>query len=83
MQLLEDTVPLSASGNPPEDKDGKPQRQVWYLTPNKNEVASYLAAQCVRVGMKVLLFVQNTRDVGKIAERHQRARCERTFQLFH
>ena len=67
LRLLEGAVPLSASGNPPEGKDGKPQRQVWYLTPNKNEVASHLAAQCALVGMKVLLFVQNTRDVGKIA----------------
>jgi hypothetical protein len=67
LRLLEDAIPLSASGNPPEDKAGKPRRQVWYLTPNKNEVASHLAAQCVRIGMKVLLFVQNTRDVGAIA----------------
>jgi superfamily II DNA/RNA helicase len=67
LRLLDDAVPLSASGNPPKDKAGRPQRQVWYLTPNKNDVASHLAAQCVRIGIKVLLFVQNTRDVGAIA----------------
>jgi hypothetical protein len=67
LRLLDDTVPLSASGNPAQDKAGKPQRQVWYLTPNKNVVASHLAAQCARIGMKVLLFVQSTRDVGAIA----------------
>ena len=52
------------------------RRQEWYLTPNKNAVASHLAAQCVRIGMKVILFVQNTRDVGAIAKDINTLACE-------
>jgi len=54
LPLLEKDVPLAANGN-------------WFLTTNKNTVAAHLAAQCVRLGLKVLLFVQNTGHVVPIA----------------
>jgi len=46
-------------------KNGVP---TWYATPNKNEVASHIAAQCVRLGLKVLLFSQSPRDTNAIAK---------------
>lgn len=59
-KLLNNKVPLSAAvsaGNNP----------TWYPTPNKNTVASHLASQCVRIGLKVLLFSQSPRDTTVIA----------------
>jgi replicative superfamily II helicase len=61
LPLIGQRVPLTAARS----RFGTP---TWYPTPNKNEVASQLAADCVRAGLKVLLFVQNTRDASKIAK---------------
>lgn len=61
LRLLDQSVPLSVTRSP--------DKRRWYLTPNKNEVAARLAAQCVRLGMKVLLFGQDTRFVSSIAKR--------------
>ena len=61
LQLLEQNVPLRATVS----KNGVP---TWYATPNKNEVASHIAAQCVRLGLKVLLFSQSPRDTNAIAK---------------
>lgn len=60
LALLDEQVPLSAALSP--------NKRHWYLTPNKNEVAAHLAAQCVRLGLKVLLFAQDTRFVTSIAK---------------
>lgn len=60
LRLLEGPVPLSAALSP--------NKRRWYLTPNKNEVAAHLAAQCVRLGLKVLLFAQDIRFVSSIAK---------------
>ncbi len=60
LPLLDSPVPLSVSR--------RNDKRRWYLTPNKNEVAAYLAAQCVRIGMKVLLFTQDTRFAMSIAD---------------
>lgn len=62
--LLDATVPLSAALG--KDEDDEPLN--WYLTPNKNKVAAHLAAQCVGIGLKVLLFSQDTRGVRSIAD---------------
>ena len=62
LRLLDQPVGLSAAL-------GKVGFPTWYPTPNKNGVASQLAAQCVRLGLKVLLFVQSTRDTGAVAHR--------------
>src|SRR5581483_10262294 len=59
LPLLDATVPLSVSR--------APDKRRWYLTPNKNEVAAWLAAQCIRIGMKVLLFTQDTRFAMSIS----------------
>ncbi len=60
LPLLPRPVPLTASRS----KSGHP---TWYPTPNKNEVASHIAAECVRAGLKVLLFVQSTLHAGSLA----------------
>lgn len=62
LRLLNEPVPLSATlstGNEP----------TWYTTPNKNVVASHLASQCVRIGLKVLLFSQSPRDTTAISRK--------------
>lgn len=64
--LLEEPVPLSATITPKDPKNPK-KRRGYYLTPNKNAVAARLAARCAAIGLKVLLFAQNTLHVGSIA----------------
>jgi hypothetical protein len=68
LSLLDTTVPLSASITPKDPKNPK-KKLYWYLAPNKNEVAAHLAARCADIGLKVLLFVQNTGHVSSIARR--------------
>ena len=60
LRLLEGPVPLSAALSQ--------NKRRWYLTPNKNEVAAHLAAQCVQLGLKVLLFAQDVRFASSIAK---------------
>lgn len=62
LRLLNEPVPLSATLS-------KSDTPMWYPTPNKNAVASHLASQCVRIGLKVLLFSQSPRDTTAIARR--------------
>lgn len=62
LKLLKNPVPLNATLS-------KSENPTWYTTPNKNEVASHLASQCVQVGLKVLLFSQSPRDTTAIARR--------------
>ncbi len=61
LPLINGSVPLSAA-------DSSWNLGHWHLAPNKNAVASGIAAECVRIGLKVLLFVQSTRDAGAIAK---------------
>src|SRR6266511_2082953 len=61
LRLLDVSVPLSVGRT--HDK------RRWYPNANKNEVAAHLAAQCVRIGMKVLLFAQDTRFVMAISDK--------------
>lgn len=66
--LLDEAVPLAASVTPKDPKNPK-KRRVYYLTPNKNTVAAHLAARCATIGLKVLLFAQNTTHVASIARK--------------
>lgn len=66
--LLDEPVPLTASITPKDPKNPK-KRRAYYLTPNKNAVAAHLAARCAAIGLKVLLFAQNTTHVGSIARK--------------
>jgi len=58
LSLNERAVPLTLSLNK--------ERNRWYPTPNKNKVAVHLAANCVKAGLKTLLFVQTPRDTPSI-----------------
>ncbi len=62
LRLLDTKVPLSlgtSNFQPPS----------WYPTPNKNVVAAHLAAECIKLGLKALLFGQAPRDTVSIADK--------------
>jgi hypothetical protein len=43
-------------------------KKSWRLRPNKNEVAAQVAAECAKLGMKVLVFVQQRDHTASVSE---------------
>ncbi len=60
VRLLKEPLPLGSTL--------APNKRFWRLRPNKNEVAAYVAAACAKLGMKVLVFVQQREHTASVAE---------------
>lgn len=59
VRLLREPLPLGGTLTP--------NKRSWKLRPNKNEVAAHVAAECAKLGMKVLVFVQQREHTASIA----------------
>lgn len=57
-----DKVNLSAASKEKEDPEEIVENSIWYLTPNKFEVASSLVSKFILMGLKVLVFVDTPKN---------------------